>query len=152
MAPGLAVDVGASGLSDRWAPHRHPPARQPLGWLLLLFGLSLGANGFLRVYAEYTLLYRPGALPGGLAIAWVSTWIWAFIYPILPFVLLLFPDGRLPSRRWRPFAWIIGLVNGLLVLMVPFRAGWSTSPRSPTQSVSRRLPQQSLNISRSPRS
>jgi two-component system NarL family sensor kinase len=69
----------------------------PLGWLLLLFGLSLGANEFLRVYAEYTLLYRPGALPGGLAIAWVSTWTWAFIYPILPFVLLLFPmaDCRL---------------------------------------------------------
>jgi hypothetical protein len=95
----------------------------PLGWLLLLFGLSLGANEFLRVYAEYTLLYRPGALPGGLAIAWVSTWIWAFIYPILAFVLLLFPDGRLPSRRWRPFAWIAGLFNGLFLLIVPFRAG-----------------------------
>jgi hypothetical protein len=95
----------------------------PLGWLVLLFGLSLSANEFLRAYAEYTLLYRPGALPGGLAIAWVSTWIWAFIYPILPFVLLLFPDGRLPSLRWRPFAWIAGLVNGLFLLIVPFRAG-----------------------------
>jgi hypothetical protein len=95
----------------------------PLGWLLLSFGLSLSANEFLRAYAEYTLFYKPGALPAGLAIAWVATWIWAFIYPILPFVFLLFPDGRLPSPRWRPFAWVAGLVKGLFLLMVPFRAG-----------------------------
>jgi hypothetical protein len=95
----------------------------PLGWLLLSFGLSLSANEFLRAYAEYTLFYQPGTLPAGLPIAWVATWIWAFIFPILPFVLLLFPDGRLPSPRWRPFAWVAGLVNGLFALMVPFRAG-----------------------------
>jgi hypothetical protein len=95
----------------------------PLGWLLLAFGLSLSANESLRAYAEYTLFYRPGSLPAGLFIAWVATWIWAFIFPILPFVFLLFPDGRLPSRRWRPFAWVAGLVNGLFALMVPFRAG-----------------------------
>jgi hypothetical protein len=98
-------------------------AANPLGWLLLFFGISLSANEFLRAYAGYTLFYKPGALPGGLAIAWVSTWIWAFIYPILPFIFLLFPDGRLPSRRWRPFAWVAGLVNGLFLLVVPFRAG-----------------------------
>jgi hypothetical protein len=95
----------------------------PLGWLLLFFGLSLSANEFLRAYAEYTLFYRPGTLPAGLFIAWVATWIWAFIYPILPFVFLLFPNGRLPSPRWRPFAWVAGLINGLFLLMVPFRAG-----------------------------
>jgi hypothetical protein len=95
----------------------------PLGWLLLAFGLSLSANEFLRACAEYTLFYRPGTLPAGLFIAWVSTWIWAFIYPILPFVFLLFPDGQLPSPRWRPFAWVAGLVNGLFLLIVPFRAG-----------------------------
>jgi two-component system, NarL family, sensor kinase len=71
----------------------------PLGWLLLLVGLILGLNELLHYYADYTLSYRPGSLPGGLAVAWVSTWIWALIFPILPFVFLLFPNGRLPSRR-----------------------------------------------------
>ncbi len=111
----------------------------PLGWLLLFFGFSLSANEFLRAYAEYTLFYKPGALPAGLFIAWVSTWIWAFIYPILPFVFLLFPDGHLPSRRWRPFAWIAGVVNGLFVFVVPFRAGgWNTFQRFRIRLVSRR--------------
>lgn len=77
----------------------------PLGWLLLLIGLVLGLNELLHYYADYALAYRPGTLPGGLAVAWVSTWIWAFIFPILPFVFLLFPTGRLPSPRWRPLAW-----------------------------------------------
>jgi signal transduction histidine kinase len=95
----------------------------PLGWLLLLVGLILGLNELLHYYADYTLSYRPGSLPGGLVVAWVSTWIWALIFPILPLVFLLFPDGRLPSRRWRPLAWAAGLIGGLVLLEVPFRAG-----------------------------
>jgi hypothetical protein len=95
----------------------------PLGWLLLVIGLILGLNELLHYYADYTLFYRPGSLPGGLAVAWVSTWIWALIFPILPFVFLLFPNGRLPSPRWRPLAWAAGLTGGLVLLEVPFRAG-----------------------------
>jgi hypothetical protein len=95
----------------------------PLGWLLLVVGLALAVNRLLQVYADYTLTYRPGTLPGGLAVGWVATWIWAVILPLLPFLFLLFPNGRLPSRRWRPVAWAAGLVGGLMLLLVPFRAG-----------------------------
>ena len=95
----------------------------PLGWLLLAIGLTLGMNDFTHYYADYTLFHRPGALPGGLAVGWVSIWNWAIIYPLLPFVFLLFPDGRLPSRRWRPLAWTAGLWGGLVLLITPFRAG-----------------------------
>jgi hypothetical protein len=41
----------------------------------------------------------------------------------MPFLFLLFPNGRLPSRRWRPVAWAAGLMGGLILLVVPFRAG-----------------------------
>ena len=111
----------------------------PLGWLLLSFGLSLSANEFLRAYADYTLFYRPGTLPAGLAIAWVATWIWAFIFPILPFVFLLFPDGRLPSCRWRPSPGWLAWSTGCLRSWFRFgRAGWSTTRQSRTRSASRR--------------
>jgi hypothetical protein len=95
----------------------------PLGWLLLGFGLTLGLNDSMHAYGNYALVYKPGALPAGLAIGWVSTWNWAFIFPLFPFLFLLFPDGRLPSRRWRPFAWGAGLLGGLVVLLSPFRPG-----------------------------
>ena len=95
----------------------------PLGWVLLGIGLTLGLNDSMHAYGNYTLVYKPGALPAGLAIGWVSTWNWAFIFPLLPFLFLLFPNGRLPSRRWRPLAWAAGLLGGLVVLLTPFRAG-----------------------------
>jgi hypothetical protein len=95
----------------------------PLGWLLLGIGLTLGLNDAMHAYADYTLVYKPGALPAGLPVGWVSTWNWAFIFPLLPFLFLLFPDGRLPSRRWRPLAWAAGLLGSLVVLLSPFRPG-----------------------------
>jgi two-component system, NarL family, sensor kinase len=94
----------------------------PVGWLLLGIGLTLGMNDFMHYYGTYTLIYRPGALPLGLAVGWVANWNWAIIFPLLPFVFLLFPDGRLPSRRWRPLAWAAGLCGGLMLLLTPFRA------------------------------
>jgi hypothetical protein len=80
-------------------------------------------NDFLHYYGTYTLIYQPGALPLGLAVGWVASWNWAIIFPLLPFVFLLFPDGRLPSRRWRPLAWAAGVCGGLILLLSPFRAG-----------------------------
>jgi hypothetical protein len=95
----------------------------PVGWLLLGIGLTLGLNDFMHYYGTYALIYRPGTLPLGLAVGWVATWNWAIIFPLLPFVFLLFPDGRLPSRRWRPLAWAAGVCGGLILALTPFRAG-----------------------------
>jgi hypothetical protein len=84
-------------------------ARQPrnrIGWLCCAFGLLVGPAAFAQDYAWYTLIHRPGALPGGLAMGWLGSWPW---YPAimlgLIFLPLLFPNGRLASPRWRPVAW-----------------------------------------------
>ena len=45
---------------------------------------------------------------------------------LLAFLLLLFPTGRLPSRRWRPAAWFAGLLAGFaLVAVVQATVDWN---------------------------
>jgi hypothetical protein len=85
-------------------------ARRPAnlyGWLWCVIGLGVGLDAFARGYATYGLLGRPGALPGVMAAAWATNFTWILGLGLLPLVLLLFPDGRLPTRRWRPLAWLI---------------------------------------------
>jgi signal transduction histidine kinase len=77
-----------------------------IGWLLLWTTLIIGTGFVTDEYSRYTLVTRPGALPGGVWAAWVSSWAWAVgIIPMVTLLFLLFPDGHLPSRRWRPVAW-----------------------------------------------
>jgi hypothetical protein len=80
--------------------------RNVLGWILCAVGLSSAVAGFAQDYAAYALLDREEWLPGGLVMGWLGSWPWyiAFLL-IVTFLPLLFPDGRLPSRRWHPVAW-----------------------------------------------
>ena len=80
----------------------HRP-RNPVGWLF-----SAGAAIAAVVYAagRYAAHVVPadGSLLGDLS-AWVAHWAWTLLVGILALCLLLFPDGRLPSPRWRWVAW-----------------------------------------------
>jgi hypothetical protein len=63
---------------------------------------------------------HPGSLPGGDWVAWTASGIWHPAFGFFVFSFLLFPDGRLPSARWRPVAWIAAanyLVGGVLGLL-----------------------------------
>jgi hypothetical protein len=83
--------------------------RQPgnrVGWLFSAIGLGIGVNMAGDSYAYYDHVAAAG-LPGVVAAAWAASWIWILTIPVaLSFTLMLFPDGRLPSRRWRPVAWL----------------------------------------------
>jgi hypothetical protein len=76
----------------------------PIGWVLCAIGLASGSEFAAEGYAVYALLGNPGTAPGGIWAAWVADWVWTLGGGLLPFVFLLFPNGRLPSRRWRPVA------------------------------------------------
>ena len=79
--------------------------RNPIGWLLLGAGLSYVVGGL--AVEEVSKDGGRGALQ--TLAAWLGTWIWvAGLAPLATFGLLLFPDGRLPSPRWRPVAWLAG--------------------------------------------
>jgi uncharacterized membrane protein YeiH len=73
----------------------------PVGWLFLAAGLGFAVVGFTYQYAVYAVLTRPGLLLGPEA-AWVANWIWPLTLAALAWVVLVFPDGRLLSPRWRP--------------------------------------------------
>jgi 3',5'-cyclic AMP phosphodiesterase CpdA len=81
--------------------------RNPIGWILLGAGVAFGVTGFAEGYGVYALYTDPDSLAGGVNMAWLSAWVFIpalFAAPALLF--LLFPDGRLPSPRWRPVVWL----------------------------------------------
>ena len=87
-----------------------------IGWLLLGAGIVLGLGGFARAYALHTIIADPGSLPGGLLAGWIPNAIWPIPVGLLPFLFLLFPDGQLPSQRWRPVRWFARVVLALILL------------------------------------
>src|SRR5215204_14338 len=90
------------------------PPRNPIGWIFCSIGVIAGMRLFVSEYAIVTLLAEPRSvpamLPGGKALAWISSWLWVSHIGLFVFLALLFPDGRLPSSRWRPFGWLAGVV------------------------------------------
>jgi two-component system, NarL family, sensor kinase len=85
-----------------------------IGWILLATGLLLGLGFFGQGYGWYGLIAaRPRPVPGARAAEWLVNWIWIVPAGAFAFVLLLFPDGLLPSRRWRPAAWFVAAVYAL---------------------------------------
>lgn len=78
--------------------------RNAIGWLFVANGLALSFSLALGGYAAWATVVRPGTF-GGTAAEWANNWTWVQLLVMLTFPLLLFPDGHLPSRRWRPVAW-----------------------------------------------
>ena len=95
-------------------------SKNPIGWLFCVIGLLWAVMHFSAQYAIYTLLAVPSSLPASQAAAWMMCWVWVPACGLIVFLLLLFPDGRLPNRRWRWFAWfsllltVVGVISQAL--------------------------------------
>ena len=98
--------------------------RNPIGWLLLAAGGSLGLMGVLNAYAMLGITTHPGAVPAPRQAGAVSEWLFFPVVAALACAFLLFPTGTLLSRRWRPVLVLNFLVTGLLMIgfiLVPRR-------------------------------
>jgi MFS family permease len=75
--------------------------RHPVGWLLLILGLCMAIGGVIAGYLPYTVIIRPGALPGAGLLARIYAPLTDLALAALGLVLLLTPTGSAPSARWR---------------------------------------------------
>jgi hypothetical protein len=104
---GVGLTVIAIGYSVIGAIIASRLPNHPIGWICCAIGFIAAVDHFGGEYAVYALLAHPDdARPGGRAMLWLQSWFWMLFVGLLVFLLLLFPNGRLPSSRWRPFAWI----------------------------------------------
>ena len=94
-----------------------------IGWLLLVAGVGTAIQELAKQYANYGLFTSPGALPAADVAAWITEWIWIPSMAVLAmYVPLIYPDGHLPSPRWRYVAAVgtAGMVLGsLFFALVP---------------------------------
>ena len=80
--------------------------RHPVGWLFMAMMLSFGLGLAAQAYALFSIIGEPDPLPLTDFVVWVSFWItMPGTAAIAIFLPLLFPDGHLPSPRWRYVAW-----------------------------------------------
>ena len=101
--------------------------RQPtnaIGWVCLGIGLVFMFNFAADPYGSYGRITGSAPLPGAVLFTWLVNWTWVpAIGTIGTFLLLLFPDGRLLSPRWRDVTWLSAAVIVLASLGEAFRPG-----------------------------
>src|SRR5215207_2897086 len=101
-------------------------SRQPkitVGWIFCAMGLFSTYSAAGEQYAIYALVSSPGSLPWGGTAAWLEAFLTGrIIIALFALLLLLFPDGRPPSHRWRAALWL-DLIAALLLFVGSFKPG-----------------------------
>jgi signal transduction histidine kinase len=129
---GLGV-VGALVASRR--PHN------ATGWLFLVAALVTALGGATDQYARFGLITHPGAVPGAVWALWFNSWSLPLVFPTgaVAMLLLLLPDGHLPSRRWRPVVAVAVFFAVAFIFLGVFAPGpmiisaaWTSAPSNPT--------------------
>jgi signal transduction histidine kinase len=136
----IVVPIGL-GVVGTLVASRRP--RNATGWLFLAAALVTALGGATDQYARFGLITHPGAVPGAVWALWFNSWSLALVFPTgaVAMLLLLLPDGHLPSRRWQPVVGLAAFLAGAFVflgvsapgpLSPQTSAGWASTPSNPT--------------------
>jgi len=116
----IVLAIGFSTVGAVVVP-RH--SQNPMGWIFCAVGLLYAAVHFVAEYAIYALLAAPGSLPAGEAATWIFSWLFVPQIGLTGLLLLLFPNGRVQSTRWRWFAWLIVLATPASMVLAALSPG-----------------------------
>lgn len=108
-------------------------SRNPVGWLLIAIGLVYGLNALAEEYGAWSYYHEHDWRPGIDAAAWFAAVAPNLTVAFAAFAFLLFPDGKLISRRWRPLASVIA---ALAILTI---AGYALLPNTLNWGVANQL-------------
>ncbi len=114
--------IGAFPLVGLLIIRRQPSNR--VGWLLVAVGVAATFASFTGAWTWYALVVQPDAPVAGSLAQALDAASWVPVIGLLgTYLILLFPDGRLPSPRWRPFAWLCGVSIATLTLGIAIYPG-----------------------------
>jgi hypothetical protein len=105
-------------------------ARRPghrIGWLLLVGSLAIASAQLTWSYVSNSVSSGV-ALPGSAVVGWIGNWIPWLALAAFALLLLLFPDGRLPSPRWRPLAWAMVAWCAVIMAFLAVYPGLISTP------------------------
>ncbi len=120
---GIVTGLGITSAGVVVAARRQ---RNPIGWLFIAGGAALAVTYAAQQFSIYTNFVAPGSLPGGRLAAWLASWTNVLMLPLMiVYVPLLFPEGRLPSRRWRIPARLLVMTSTAFVVVAAIPTGIS---------------------------
>jgi signal transduction histidine kinase len=105
FVPLVLLAVMTSGTVGALVASRQP--RNPLGWLFLGLSLCVVLGVMGEDYPVYAIRTNPGSLPAPEWVSWVSAWTFGLAGATFPLIIVLFPSGSVPSRRWRAVPWLL---------------------------------------------